>query len=291
MAVLIAIGLVGMAWAHEADPPGTVYFAFQFEDGATPVADGYGDDWSFVPEFYWITAEKWNLPQRFQGGGGPLDPTEEDLLSFNPSCVYGWNDSANRMYLYVETVDGFHEIDREEPRYLWQDDDLEVRWMPAHVPKEEFTGDGGVGAEGTAQILQMAAVPPIAEGTWFVGFPEFDYCLPGGPVLDLGWSYDGTMLGEGVSTYRYELSTELYWTIQETYEETVMLDLEEGYTMHAATYLNDRDGVVAEFFWSTNTELTNNAEQDLTLAEIDDSVDQTAVSEASWGLIKAGFSK
>jgi len=301
MAVMLAVGFVAMAAAHESDPPGTQYFLFQFEDESVPTADGDLSDWSFVPDFYWITAEKWNAAQRADAGGD-FDPTEADLATFSPNAVYGWNESLNRAYVAIEVDDDEHEIDRESPRSIWNDDGLEVRWMAKHGPKEEYGGYGEVGLDGNHVVFQGFAFPPGVEESFFVGFPEFDWNLPGAsPYLDVGWSFEGTRLGSGASTYRYEVSTEIIWTIQETYEDSEFLDLEEGEIIHAAIHMGDADGgwhgdpdLGGTFvFWTTNVDPGNNPEQDFIFAEIDDSVDQsvTAVEDASWGLIKAGLAK
>ena len=156
--------------------------------------------------------------------------------------------------------------------------------------------------DGNAVVFQGFAFPPGVEESFFVGFPEFDWNLPGAsPYLDVGWSYVGTRLGEGASTYTYEVSTEVLWTIQETYEDSEFLDLEEGEIIHSALHMGDADnrwgpeceGCGSFVFWTTNVDPGNNPEQDYVLAEIDDGVDQTAtaVEGASWGLIKAGLAK
>ena len=293
-AMLLVIGLVAGASAHQSDPPGTVYFAFQFEDDAIPTIDGNGDDWSFVPDFYWIPGEKWNLAQRGEGGGD-FDPTEADFATFNPSCVYGWNDTSNRMYLFVQAIDDFHEIDRDN-FWTWVDDDLEVRWTGAHIDKPDYTSGSEFGTEGTNRIEQLFAVPPIATGEYYYLNPGFDWALPGGPMLDFAYSFEGLEIGAGASTYWYELSSQVVWTISSPGEDigdVVWTDLEEGSTSHAAAYLNDRDGEDSETFWTTDTQGDNVMLQDLTLAEIDDSVVQvpSAVEGSSWGLIKDGFTK
>ena len=290
VAVLLSAGLVAMASAHESDPAGDVFFAFQFEDGAVPVIDGHLDDWSFVPEFYFIPGPDWNVPQRHFEGGGELDANEEDLASFNPTAAYGWNESNNRMYVYMEAVDDYHQIERDNAQRVWLDDDFEHRWMPADVAESEMGGYGDVGLDGTAKIFQGCAFPALAADPQTCHMiPGFDYALLGGPVVEIGWSYEGVMLGEGVSTYRYEIGTEIYWTIAETIEETTMLDLEEGHVMHVTTYMNDKDGTPDETFFST---AAIELQRDLQLAELDDTVEQipTSVEQASWGQIKTGFS-
>jgi hypothetical protein len=292
-AMLLVVGLVGGASAHVGDPPGTVYFAFQFEDGSAPSVDGSGDDWAFVPDFYWIGAEKWNLAQRGDGGGD-FDPTEADLATFNPSAVYGWNDTANRVYLLVQAIDDYHEIDRVDNNWTWTDDDLEIRWSAGHFEKSEFTGGGELNTEGTNRIEHLFAVPPIPTGEFFFGDYDVSYNVPNGPIMDFAYSFEGVEIGAGASTYWYEYSLEIPWTWTEELADVTFLDLEEGYVLHAAAYLNDRDGDPdVEVFWTTGTQGNNQQQQDLQMAEIDDSVDQlpTAVEGSSWGLIKAGFTK
>ena len=291
-AMLLVVGLVAGASAHVGDPPGTVYFAFQFEDDAIPTVDGDGADWSFVPDFYWIGAEKWNLAQRADGGGD-FDPTEADLASFNPSAVYGWNDTSNRVYLFIQAIDDYHEIDRDN-FWTWTDDDLEIRWVANHTDKVDHTPGGEFGNEGTNKIEHLFAVPPIATGEFFFGDYDIPYNGPNGPIMDFAFGFDGLEIGAGASTYWYEYSLEIPWTYTESLGDVTFLDLEEGYVMHAAAYLNDRDGDPdVEVFWTTGTQPENQPQQDLQLAELDDSVDQvsTAVEGSSWGLIKAGFNK
>jgi hypothetical protein len=297
LALALSLAVGTMAVAHESDPPGTQYFMFQFDDESVPTADGDPSDWSFVPPFYRITAEKWNTANR-ASTGGDFDPSEADLATFAPSAVYGWNDNLNRAYVLIEVDDDYHEINRTDAIYIWDDDGLEVRWSASHISKDEYGGYGTVGLDGTAITFQGFAFPPGIEESWWVGFPNFDWNLPGAsPYLDVGWSYTGTRLGEGASTYRYEISTEIPFTIAETYEDTEFLDLEEGEIIHANLNMGDADGEFPDnasstwVFWTTNVDAGNNPEQDFIFAEMDDNVDQTAVEAASWGQIKAGLAK
>jgi hypothetical protein len=294
-AMSIAVGLVAMAEAHDSYTPGTQNFLFQFEDCCVPTIDGFANDWFFVPPFYRIEREEFKHPWRAEEGTGPLDVTQDEFLSFSPSMVYGWNESTNRVYYFLEVVDDYHQgATRENPRHIWNDDEFETRWVPKHVAPEEYKGEGTVGQQGEAEQYQGFSLPPLGD-VFFVGFPEYDWNLPNASqFLQFGWSFNGPMLGEGISTYRYEVATELVWDIQESYDASEILDLEELEIVHHSVIAVDRDGEGGPALDITFDVHGHDPRQDFVFAEIDDGVDQvkvSAVENASWGLIKAGFFK
>jgi hypothetical protein len=290
VAALMVMGLVTMAGAHLSNPEGYQHFAFQFEDDAVPTIDGDASDWSFVPAFNYLPTDGWWLPQ-----SDHKVPTEEDYTGFRPALAYGWNDSNNRFYVLVEIWDDYHNATRENVMRTWLDDSVELKIVPAHVGADLLTPRGAVGHDGTSALDLLFGVPFPAEEQWNMN-PGFGWNEPGSPTLDFGWSHDGPMLG-GPTTYTYEFSLELPWTIAETLEETDMLDLEEGEVIHAQVSLCDVDeGGEFILYWSTQfgtgVEFSSDPQQDVVFDEIDPNVDQmTAVAQSSWGLIKAGFSK
>lgn len=283
MSLFVAIGLVAGAGAHK--PEGEQFFAFQFEDCCVPTADGNLDDWAFVPAFNRIGTELWHSPNR--ADYDDLGRGEIPRDTFDVVAAYGWNDNSNRMYLMTEVFDDHHGIYRENPGGVWEDDDWEIRWNASHLEETELAFNQG------DYFIQAFAVPPL-EGVIFNGLgPEWRN--PGGPMMDFGWSYEGVQIGDGGSTYRYELSTLLFANIAETFEDSEFWDLEEGDVIHIGINMVDEDNPDVggiDHFWAISPGPANEPVNDLVLAEIDDSVEQaTAVESRSWGLIKAGLTK
>jgi hypothetical protein len=289
LALFMAVGLVAAVEAH--NPEGVQYFAFQFEDDAVPTIDGNSDDWSFIPPFYIIDRTKWFAPNRFSEAGGELNMGGDDFLNFDPWAIYGWNESTNRMYVFVEVIDDYKGISRtSRGSHMWTDDSLAIRWNADHKPKAEHLGMGAVGSN---YVATAWAIPPDSDETFFQGRPMYDHNWPGQGIMDFGWTFEGA-LGAGISTTRYELSTEVTVSVGETLADTELWDLEEGEVIHGSLHHIDNDNIGeggVDMFWSISPGPDNNPEVDFVLAEIDDTVVQTAVASTSWGMIKAGLAK
>jgi len=283
LTLVVAIGLVTAASAHK--PEGEEFFAFQFEDCCTPTPDGNLADWGFVPAFYRIGTDLWHSPNR--ADYDDLGRGEIPRDTFDVVAAFGWNDSSNRVYLMTEVFDDHHGSYRENPGAIWVDDDWEVRWNTSHLDESELALNQG------DYFLQGFAVPPV-EGVFF-GSAGPEWRAPGGPMMDFGWSYEGVMIGDGGSTYRYELSTLMFSNIADTFEDSDFWDLEEGDVVHVGINMVDEDNPDVggiDHFWAISPGPANEPVNDLRMAEIDDGVDQvTAVQTESWGLIKAGLIK
>ena len=285
LAAFLIVGLVAVAGAHK--PEGELFFAFQFNDDSVPVIDGNHSDWSFIPaDPYEIRNDRLFSPAASirDVGRGAADPSEANIRH-----RIGYNANDEFLYFSTEMFDDYHDIDREDPGSLWRDDDWEVRVNPSAVSAEEHNPEG----EPVNKIIYVHAVPPL-EGVYERILPgeDKDWMVDGGGNLEFGWSFTGEMLaGEG--TYYYEMKLRPVVALGETAEDTEWMDMEEGEQLHLNVTMADTDApqpATYNGFWAISPGPGNNPEVDFVLAPLDD-VEQTAVEEVSWGMIKAGISE
>jgi len=285
LAAFLIVGLVAVAGAHK--PEGELFFAFQFNDDSVPVIDGNHADWSFIPaDPYEIRNDRLFSPAASirDVGRGAADPSEANIRH-----RIGYNANDEFLYFSTEMFDDYHDIDREDPGSLWRDDDWEVRVNPSAVSAEEHNPEGAP----TNFITYVHAVPPL-EGVYERILPgeDKDWMVDGGGNLEFGWSFTGEMVsGEG--TYYYEMKLRPVVALGETAEDTEWMDMEEGEQLHLNVTMADTDApqpATYNGFWAISPGPGNNPEVDFVLAPLDD-VEQTAVEEVSWGMIKAGISE
>ena len=287
--VALGVLLLGFAAGSEGhNPEGELFYAAQFPDHAVPVIDGYLDDWELVPERYSIRND--SLFELTGYGLGWNDP--EDMQIWHR---IGFNATTERIYFASVVFDEHHNldrIDRDSPRSLLWDDHWEVWLNPTAVPSLEQNVLG----EPPNSISYILTVPPV-EGIYQAAAPNRRVYGTGyGWLLDtveFGWSYTGTMVGIGESTYVYEMSTTPVMALGGSAAETEFMDLAEGSVLHFDIYVPDRDDLAHELdpqeAYCVGTAYPK-PECDLLLASLDHSM-WTAVEAISWGLIKAGLGK
>jgi hypothetical protein len=282
----LVVGLAAMVGAHK--PEGELFFAFQFTDEALPTMDGHFDDWSFVPETYSIRQDRLFSPSKSirDVGRGEADPSD-----FNAHHRWGWNPNNDWIYLATSVFDNHHNIDRDGgPGIMWQDDSIEIRINPQAVPAEEQNVEGAP----LNFINYHYAVPPL-DGV-IENIPSApDWMFAGSDYVSFGWSFDGEMLGDGDSTYRYEFGTTPVTALGETAATTEFADMEEDDIFHINVTHPDLDApqpALYNGFWAISPGPGNSPEVDLVLNVLED-MEQTAtaVEEVSWGMIKAGLSE
>lgn len=282
----LVVGLAAMAGAHK--PEGELYFAFQFLDESIPVQDGHFDDWAFVPGTYSITSEDLFSPSKSirDVGRGEFDPSDVNIHH-----RWGWNPNTDWVYLATSIFDNHHNIDRDGgPGIMWQDDSIEIRLNPQAVPAEEQNVEG----EPLNFTNYHYAIPPL-DGVFENIPPAPEWLYAGSDYVSFGWSFDGEMLGDGDSTYRYEFGAAPIAALADTPEDTEFADLEEDDVIHINITMPDLDApqpALYNGFWAVSPGPGNNPEVDLVMNILED-VEQTAtaVEDVSWGMIKAGLSE
>lgn len=306
MTALLVVGLAGMAAAHK--PPGEVFFAFQWPDGAIPQMDGDLSEWDVVPSQYEITNPL--LFQVHDVGKLGLDTPRGGVDAADMFIRHriGWNDNTNRLYFATSVYDDEHDRDSES-NCLWDDDDWEVRVAP-NIPQEEQDG-GQFGGEINSPIFLIAVPPVEGAATGITGYLDYqpwqanaDFLLEGNTeIWEFGWDFEGEPLGE--STYYYELS---YRWIESappgdvpSFDDLTLVDLEEGDILHINIMCIDRDpqlqeaglkdtgGSLYSGTWSISPGPDNWPEVDFVMAELEDVDFVTAIEDKTWGTIKAGL--
>jgi len=305
MTALLVVGMAGVATAHA--PPGEVNFVFQWPDSAIPQIDGDLSEWDVVPATYEITN-----PDLFQVfAAGPRHPEMTERGDIDPEDMFirhriGWNDNTNRLYFATSVFDDEHDRDSES-NCLWDDDDWEVRVGP-NIPWEEMNEGATDGDLNLSHFL--IAVPPIEGGTvgitgYFDFFPwstAADFLQEGNTeIWEFGWSFDGEMYGE--STYYYELSYRHFEATPSGDPPSPLpplVDLEEGDTYHINIMVLDRDPKIKAAggktweslysgIWSISPGPDNAPKSDFVMAPLEDVSFVTAISNKTWGQIKAGI--
>lgn len=292
LVVVLVLSLTALAGAH--NPPGELFFAAQFPDAIVPSMDGDLSDWDIVPiDPYTVRNDRLYSPvAEIQ----PVGRGEVDASDINIRHLFGWNDSANKLYIMSEVFDNVHDGDRENPSAFWQDDAWEVEVNPDHTPTEEHNLEG----EPVNNISYKWAVPPV-DGSYQYYRPQasLTWLVDGTEWVDFGWGFDGERYGE--STYYYELAITPILSMPNdeatALEGAVVYDLEELDIIHLSVTVGDFDEPCTECvlesyqgFWTLSPEMCCTGTNDLVLAEVEPALadaEPTAVENVSWGQIKA----
>ncbi|NKB71361.1 MAG: hypothetical protein GKR89_30165 [Candidatus Latescibacteria bacterium] len=292
LVVVLVLSLASMVAAHE--PPGELFFLYQFPDQGVPTIDGDHSDWDVVPDApYVIDGTRLFDPAQFQEAGRG----EFDISDINILHRMGWNENFNKLYLASRVFDNIHNVDRDDPARHWDDDNWEVEINPDHSARADQLLEG----EPVNNISYKWVVPPV-EGVYQSIEPIGDlaWLSDGTDYVSFGWSFEGEQFGE--STYFYELSlTPIDALPREnaTPGNTVFHDLEEEQIVHISVTHGDIDAPQSEHayngFWSTSPVSCCRGEEDFVPAPFEPGVendpDFTAVESVSWGQIKAGHDR
>jgi hypothetical protein len=287
------LSLATIASAH--NPPGELFFAVQFPDGAVPSIDGDLSDWDIVPANPYSV-----LNDRLYSPVADIQPVgrgEIDASDMNIRHLFGWNENANKLYVASEIFDNVHNTDRENPSAFWQDDAWEVEVNPDHTATEDHNAEG----EPANNFSYKFAVPPV-DGAYQFYRPmaNLAWLVDGSDWVSFGWSFTGEQYGE--STYYYELAItpieSLPRTDDATPEQAEVYDLIENEIIHLSITAGDFDEACTECvlesyhgFWTMSPESCCTGTNDVVLAEVDPAMADagTAVEDVSWGKIKAGY--
>jgi len=301
LTVIVAICLVGSAWAHE--PPGFTYYAFQWPDGLLPTLDGDISDWEVVPEAYVLTTA--DLYEQLQGLG--IRGSGYDASNMAVECVVAWNETTNRLWIYTTVFDNLTLVQRDagSPAVMYKDDSLEIMFDADHSGGQFRGGVEGFSDEENLRFRQSTAqkfnfsIPSPDEFELFIGDASEWYYVNGGQIFEWGWSFDGVLGGEGTRVFE--------WTWQgwddlnfEGPDVSLVHDLEEGDIVGFNIAWNDND-TVGELgqpvYWTlcgadqTFKRADRFADVLLTELEPDLPVGPTAVQPQTWGRIKSTFVK
>jgi len=299
LAALLIAGGATTLFAHE--PPGEVFFAFQFPANAIPTFDGDLSDWDMIPaDVFEISLENGLIQETVRGDAG------SDLSDFNAREMWAWNDETNRIFSMAEVVDEFLHNTREDPtKYNW-DDDWHFVLDADHSGGDMFNGDwNDLPIEESRELffttgrLWQIHVPPI-DGFWaFTYIEATDWMttgreLPFPEFVEIGWSRTGATGGPGTYTYEMKMTPWERWDWDGPGESTIV-DLEVGAIFHAGSLAKDYDATPSyqgsyDFPPVHNVWRNANLMADFELLPVDDSF-PTAVKQDSWGRIKAHFVK
>ena len=293
-------GSFNMGFAHE--PPGEVYFGFQFPLNAVPQIDGDLSDWDMVDRsVFEISVENGDIQETVRG-----DDSGE-LSDFNARSMWAWNEETNRVYSFAFVVDELLNNNRDDPtNYNW-DDDWHFVLDADHSGGDMFNNDWNeLESEDekrdlfftTGQLWQIH-VPPI-DGFWAFKYIEAtDWETTGREIpfpefAEVGWSRTGETGGPGTYTYEIKMTPWETWSWDGP-EQSTIVDLEVGSIIHVGSLAKDYDLDDGRYDGSYdfppvhNVWRNGNLMADLELLEVDDSLFETAIEEDSWGRIKSHF--
>ena len=296
LALIFAFASIGSA--HE--PPGEVYFAFQFPLHAVPTIDGDLSDWDMVdPEIFEISVEGGHIQETVRG------TDSGELSDFNARSIWAWNEEMNRVFSFAFVVDDYLNNDRDDPTVFNWDDDWHFVLDADHSGGDMFNNDWGDLSEDerrdlyfvTGQLWQIH-VPPI-DGYWafkYIEATDWETTgreLPFPEYAQVGWARTGETGGPGTYTYEIMMTPWETWSWDGP-EQSTIVDLEEGNIIHVGSLSKDYDLDSSyegsyDFPAVHNVWRNGNLMGDMELLEVDDSLFPTAVENDSWGRIKSHY--
>ncbi len=298
MALALIFAFASIGSAHE--PPGEVYFAFQFPLHAVPTIDGDLSDWDMVdPEIFEISVEGGHIQETVRG------TDSGELSDFNARSIWAWNEEMNRVFSFAFVVDDYLNNDRDDPTVFNWDDDWHFVLDADHSGGDMFNNDWGDLSEDerrdlyfvTGQLWQIH-VPPI-DGYWAFKYIEAtDWETTGREIpfpeyAQVGWARTGETGGPGTYTYEIMMTPWETWSWDGP-EQSTIVDLEEGNIIHVGSLSKDYDLDSSyegsyDFPAVHNVWRNGNLMGDMELLEVDDSLFPTAVENDSWGRIKSHY--
>ena len=296
LALIFAFASIGSA--HE--PPGEVYFAFQFPLHAVPTIDGDLSDWDMVdPEIFEISVEGGHIQETVRG------TDSGELSDFNARSIWAWNEEMNRVFSFAFVVDDYLNNDRDDPTLFNWDDDWHFVLDADHSGGDMYNNDWGDLSEDekrdlffvTGQLWQIH-VPPI-DGFWafkYIEATDWETTgreLPFPEYAQVGWARTGETGGPGTYTYEIMMTPWETWSWDGP-EQSTIVDLEEGNIIHVGSLSKDYDLDSSyegsyDFPAVHNVWRNGNLMGDMELLEVDDSLFPTAVENDSWGRIKSHY--
>ena len=298
MALALIVAFASIGSAHE--PPGEVYFAFQFPLHAVPTIDGDLSDWDMVdPEIFEISVEGGHIQETVRG------TDSGELSDFNARSIWAWNEEMNRVFSFAFVVDDYLNNDRDDPTVFNWDDDWHFVLDADHSGGDMFNNDWNDLSEDerrdlffvTGQLWQIH-VPPI-DGYWAFKYIEAtDWETTGREIpfpeyAQVGWSRTGETGGPGTYSYEIMMTPWETWSWDGP-EQSTIVDLEEGNIIHVGSLSKDYDLDSSyegsyDFPAVHNVWRNGNLMGDMELLEVDDSLFPTAVENDSWGRIKSHY--
>lgn len=299
LAVALAAASTTAVAAHE--PPGEVYFAFQFPLNAVPTIDGDLTDWDIVPrDVFEISLDNGDIQETVRGDAG------SDLSDFNARNLVAWNEQTNRVYSMADVVDNVLNNNRDDPTTYNFDDDWHFVIDADHSGGDMYADEWVELEESerrelfytTGQLYQIH-VPPI-DGYWAFMYIEPTNWLTTGrelpfpDMLQIGWNRTGETGGAG--TYQYEImATPFEHWDWDGPDQSTIVDLEEGRIIHIGFLYKDYDMDDGRYDGSYdfppvhNVWRNANLMADFELLPVDEDLFPTAVESDTWGRIKAHY--
>ncbi len=299
LALSLIVACTSIGSAHE--PPGELYFAFQFPLHAVPTIDGDISDWDMLdPEVFEISVERGHIQETVRG-----DDSGE-LSDFNARSMWAWNEEMNRVFSFAFVVDDHLDNDRDDPTIFNWDDDWHFVLDADHSGGDMFTDDWNQLDDAerravmfvTGQLWQIH-VPPI-DGYWafkYIEATDWETTgreLPFPEFSQVGWSRTGETGGPGTYTYEIMMTPWETWSWDGP-EQSTIVDLEVGNIIHVGSLSKDYDTNPDRYeggydFPAIHNVWRNaNLMADMELLEVDDSLFPTSVENDSWGRIKSHY--
>jgi hypothetical protein len=298
-ALLVAASATAL-FAHE--PPGEVFFAFQFPANAVPAMDGDLSDWQMIPaDVFEASIENGLIQETVRGDAG------NDLSDFNARTMWGWSDATNRIYGMASVVDELLNNNRDDPTVYNYDDDFNLFIDADHSGGDMYANEWTT-LETDAEKRQLfyttgrlwqLHVPPIDGYYAFTYIEATDWMttgqeLPFPEYVEIGWSRTGATGGPGTYAYEIKMTPWQTWSWDGPTQSTIV-DLQEGDIVHVATLSKDYDNDDGRYDGSYDFppvhDCWRNASMmaDFELLPVDTSLFPTAVEQDSWGRIKTHF--
>ena len=298
MALALIVAFASIGSAHE--PPGEVYFAFQFPLHAVPTIDGDLSDWDMVdPDIFEISVEGGHIQETVRG------TDSGELSDFNARSAWAWNEEMNRVFSFAFVVDDNLNNDRDDPTVFNWDDDWHFVLDADHSGGDMFNNDWNDLSEDerrdlffvTGQLWQIH-VPPI-DGYWAFKYIEAtDWETTGREIpfpeyAQVGWSRTGETGGPGTYSYEIMMTPWETWSWDGP-EQSTIFDLEVGNIIHVGSLSKDYDLDSSyegsyDFPAVHNVWRNGNLMGDMELLEVDEELFPTAVENDSWGRIKSHY--
>jgi hypothetical protein len=285
--------------AHE--PPGEVFYAFQFPANAVPQLDGDLSDWNMVPrDIFEISVENGWIVETVRG-----DDSGE-LSDFNARQMWGWSDATNKVYSMASVVDEMLNNNRDDPTKYNYDDDWHFVLDADHSGGDMYADDWPALPQEenrklfyTTGRLWQIHVPPIDGYYAFTYIEATDWMttgreLPFPEYVEIGWSRTGSSGGPGTYAYEIKLTPWEHWDWEGPAASTIV-DLAVGKIIHVGSLSKDYDANDGRYDGSYdfppvhNVWRNANLMADAELLPVDTSLFPTAVQQDSWGRIKTHF--
>jgi hypothetical protein len=300
--LLIIVALFALVFAFTSTtfahfPEGVVYLAYNFAKAA-PVIDGQDNDWAVVGAAYTFNTE--DLYETLHDPPMGKNGSGVDLADLTVQGKMGWRAANNSLYFFTKTYDNIHMITRPsgDISLMWRQDGIEIMVDADHSGGQYNGWAAPLDADQIkrltgAQAQQNLFAYPNADGinqsamvsaTW--------YGAPGAPDYETGFSFTGTMMAEGTTTYEVRIGPaydDLNWAGRDqSVAHTFKQDEITGFGWAWPDFDDPNNVGTYHAYWNiTGTSATYmSAER---LADVLLAPPETAVTPSTWGRIKASF--